>query len=143
MIKVLMVIFVAIVLFKSSWSSPNGAPVSQCQAMTPDHRVPPQQTKSPFVVETGARIVGQGQMLQLIIMSSTTVDNYFKGFMIQARTETSKIVGQFNVDGNELAILINCETNNSTATHSSRVEKNTMILDWKAPDDFVGKVNFQ
>ncbi|CAO1330498.1 unnamed protein product [Diamesa serratosioi] len=140
--KVLGIIIVIIVLFESSCCFPDGAPESQCQAMTPNHGYPPQQTKSPFVVEPDANIVGQGQILQIKIISSSLLHNDFKGFMIQARTVTNQIVGQFKVDENELVIARNCGTENSTATHSSFVLKSIMILEWKAPEDFVGKVNF-
>lgn len=141
--KFLGIILVFIVLFRSSWSSPNGAPESQCQTMTPGHGVAPQETPSPFVVLPEATIVGQGQMLQMMLLPSVSTHTDFKGFMIQARTDLDKIVGQFDVDKNVLAIALNCDSVNSTATHSSRVSKRTMVLEWKAPEDFVGKVHFQ
>lgn len=143
MIKVLGIIFVVIVSFKSSWSYPGGAPESQCQAMTPFHGgFLPQETMSTFQLVPQATIVGQGQVLRIKIMP-TSISNNFKGFMIQARTQSDKIVGQFNVDKNDLAVPRNCDSENSTATHSSRELKKLMVLEWKAPEDFVGKVHFQ
>ena len=143
MIKVLGIIFVVIVLFNSSWSYPSGAPESQCQAMTPVHGgFLPQQTKSSFELVPEAVVVFQGQLLKITIMPTST-SNEFKGFMIQARTQLNKIVGQFNVDKNELAVLRNCDSENSTATHSSRESKRMMVLEWEAPVDFEGKIHFQ
>lgn len=132
-----------IVLFKSSWTYPKGAPELQCQAMTPNHAGNlPQKTVSPFVLVPEAIVVGQGQLLQIKIMP-TSISNDFKGFMIQARTDLDKIVGQFNVDKNELAVPRNCDSENSTATHSSPDLKSFIVFEWKAPEDFVGKVHFQ
>lgn len=142
-------LFVAIVLvnvFTPSTSLPNGAPATVCETLLPFHGggIAPTETASPFQIHTPAPSVGQGQILNIEIVS-TPPELTFGGFMIHARSTSPpyRVVGRFAPSSDGLIKLINCEGDDNTATHVSPSPKSGLGLTWQAPNDFLGEVVFK
>jgi len=125
----------------STCGSSNGvAEQSVCYNMTPIHGEwePQNASMAPFLVIPHLIKVNRGQKLK-VTLQSVTMDFNFKGFMIQARTEsTSMIVGNF-LGGKSMV----CAGSYSTATHSEASAKFSKLLTWKAPTDYQGNIRFQ
>ena len=123
----------------SAFSS--GAPLVVCETMIPRHfDNVPQTIPSPFEVTPLALVVGQGQKLFVEIKTINQAIP-FQGFMIQAINDVG-IFGQFVAQSN-LVNLRPCTTPDSTATHANSNSKNSIILEWSVPENFLGNFQFQ
>ena len=123
----------------SAFSS--GAPLSGCETMAPRHFDTVAQTlPSPFEVTPLALVVGQGQKL-FIEIKTTNPTIPFQGFMIQAINNVG-VFGQFIAQPN-LVNLRSCTTPDSTATHANQNPKNSLILEWSVPENFLGNFQFR
>ncbi|XP_032590447.1 putative ferric-chelate reductase 1 homolog isoform X3 [Drosophila grimshawi] len=126
---------------------PQGAPETVCDTMLPFHAggtVLPENSVSPFTVETSSSVVGQGQTLRVSV-SGVPAGLNFGGFMIQARNRNPpyQIVGQFSPSRDGTVKLMNCENSvNNSATHSNAGPKPQVSIDWQSPVDFLGQVVF-
>lgn len=147
--KVVLVALLALLIAVATVRSlPQGAPETVCDTMLPFHQggsILPENSVSPFGVETSTSIVGQGQTLRVDI---TGVPNglTFGGYMIQARNRNPpyQIVGQFSPSRDGTVKLMNCENSvNNSATHSNAGPKAQVSLDWQSPVDFLGQVVFK
>ncbi|XP_022223253.2 putative ferric-chelate reductase 1 homolog isoform X1 [Drosophila obscura] len=130
-----------------SQSLPQGAPETVCDTMLPFHSggsVLPQNSVSPFSVETSASTVGQGQTVRVDV-TGVPEGLTFGGFMVQARNRNPphQIVGQFSPARDGTVKLMNCENSvNNSATHSNAGAKPQVYLEWQSPVDFLGQVVF-
>ncbi|XP_017094126.2 putative ferric-chelate reductase 1 homolog [Drosophila bipectinata] len=128
-------------------SLPQGAPETVCDSRLPFHSggsVLPQNSVSPFRVETSASTVGQGQTLR-VHLNGVPVGLTFGGYKIQARNRNPpyQIVGQFGAASDGTIMLMNCENSvNNSATHSNAGPKSQVLLEWQSPVDFLGEVVF-
>ncbi|XP_017078932.1 putative ferric-chelate reductase 1 homolog isoform X2 [Drosophila eugracilis] len=128
-------------------SLPQGAPETVCDTMLPFHSggsVLPQNSVSPFSVETSSSTLGQGQTLR-VDLTGVPAGLSFGGYMIQARNRNPpyQIVGQFGPARDGTIKLMNCENSvNNSATHSNAGPKQQVLLEWQSPVDFLGQVVF-
>ncbi|EDW61852.1 putative ferric-chelate reductase 1 homolog isoform X2 [Drosophila virilis] len=128
-------------------SLPQGAPETVCDTMLPFHAggtVLPENSVSPFGIETSSSVIGQGQTLRVDV-TGAPAGLSFGGFMIQARNRNPpyQIVGQFSPSRDGTVKLMNCENSvNNSATHSNAGPKPQVSLDWQSPVDFLGQVVF-
>lgn len=129
-------------------SLPQGAPETVCDTMLPFHAggtVLPENSVSPFGIETSSSVIGQGQTLRVDV-TGAPAGLSFGGFMIQARNRNPpyQIVGQFSPSRDGTVKLMNCENSvNNSATHSNAGPKPQVSLDWQSPVDFLGQVVFK
>jgi hypothetical protein len=136
-------IFVVVLQIHYLSAFPGGASIASCISLAPSHgQNIPQATEAPFLITTSTNLINQAQRLTLKIEG---IGVTFRGFIIQARNnaDASQVVGRF-ISGLEIG-LINCANTpaQSTATHTSSDEKSTLLIEWEAPRDFTGVVNFQ
>ncbi|XP_016985376.1 putative ferric-chelate reductase 1 homolog isoform X2 [Drosophila rhopaloa] len=131
----------------SGQSLPQGAPETVCDTLLPYHSggsVLPQNSVSPFKVETSSSTLGQGQTLR-VDLTGVPAGLSFGGYMIQARNRNPphQIVGQFGPARDGTIKLMNCENSvNNSATHSNAGPKQQVLLEWQSPVDFLGQVVF-
>lgn len=133
---------------KLAMSSPSGAPATQavCDSLTPGHEVDSQQGPSPFSLVISPTTVKGGDIIKVEIQSSD--GRTFRGFYIQARTTEAEfqVLGEFLEDENETTPFNfrSCGGRaNNAVTHFSRDDKSSIRFSWKAPQNFVGTMNFQ
>ncbi|XP_068143494.1 putative ferric-chelate reductase 1 homolog isoform X3 [Drosophila tropicalis] len=140
-------IFFFITLFALGTGLPQGAPESVCDTMLPFHAgggILPEKSVSPFVVESAVSVISQGQTLK-VELSGVPAGLNLSGFMVQARNWNPPfaIVGQFSSIRDGLVKLLSCDDSiNNSATHSNAGAKPQVIIEWRAPLDFVGQVVF-
>lgn len=126
---------------RESCAFSSGGPLSACETLVPRHFDSVAQTlPSPFEVTPLALVVGQGQKL-FIEIKTTNPMIPFQGFMIQAINNVG-IFGQFVAQPN-LVNLRPCITTDSTATHANQNPKNSIILEWLVPENFLGEFQFR
>jgi hypothetical protein len=71
-------------------------------------------------------------VLSTVRISAKDGNEGFKGFMLQARDESSLSRGQFIVD--DTINTLECKSENDTITHSESSVKKTIEVTWRAPD---------
>ncbi|XP_037714123.1 putative ferric-chelate reductase 1 homolog isoform X2 [Drosophila subpulchrella] len=147
-LAVVMALLLAVVTWPNPGQSlPQGAPETVCDTMLPFHSggsILPQNSVSPFSVETSSTTLGQGQTLR-VDLSGVPAGLTFGGYMIQARNRNPphQIVGQFGPARDGTIKLMNCENSvNNSATHSNAGAKQQVLLEWQSPVDFLGQVVF-
>ncbi|XP_055385328.1 putative ferric-chelate reductase 1 homolog isoform X2 [Condylostylus longicornis] len=146
--KYITLIFTILLIF-NKWipinTYPSGAPESVCQTMLPFHGggIPPQNTASPFRIDTTSTVIGQGQTMRIEI-NANPPELIFEGFMIQARSRNPpyQVVGQFSEIPDGKIKLMNCNGVATSATHSDTSQKKGLSLEWNAPVDFLGQIMF-
>jgi len=148
-LAVVMVLLLAVVTWPNPGQSlPQGAPETVCDTMLPFHSggsILPQNSVSPFSVETSSTTLGQGQTLR-VDLTGVPAGLTFGGYMIQARNRNPphQIVGQFGPARDGTIKLMNCENSvNNSATHSNAGAKQQVLLEWQSPVDFLGQVVFK
>ncbi|KAJ3654239.1 hypothetical protein Zmor_013438 [Zophobas morio] len=134
MLKIALVVVSALVA--TSWGYSAGAPESVCDDMTPKHPVDPQKPPLPYTIAVSKKEAKAGEVVEITIGGKP-----FKGFLLQVRNG-DKAVGSFDIaDTDKYAKAINCHgTAGSAATHKNAVDKNNLVLKWKAPE---GSGNYQ
>ncbi|XP_046868903.1 putative ferric-chelate reductase 1 homolog isoform X2 [Drosophila willistoni] len=140
-------IFFFITLLALGTGLPQGAPESVCETMLPFHAggsILPEKNVSPFIVETADSVIAQGETLKVEI-SGVPAGLNLGGFMVQARNWNPPfgIVGQFSSIKDGPVKLLNCDDSvNNSATHNNAGAKPQVIIEWRAPLDFLGQVVF-
>ncbi|CAH1796555.1 unnamed protein product [Owenia fusiformis] len=118
---------------------PSGPPIEACEDLRPLHGGSESQPGSPFTINVNVPTYSPGQQVQVTISSSD--GQRFKGFMIQARDEASTVVGTWT-NLPTLTKHMACSYDNSTVSHSDRLNAAQVSLNWQAPDQSVGNVVF-
>lgn len=121
----------------------SGAPTSACDSLLPVHAsIPPLISNPLFQISLDNEVIGQSQIMQIEI-SGVINDLTMKGFIIQARDENGQKIGEFMVSPQENLIrAIDCGSPANTLTHSSTEPKRSVIVDWKAPSNYIGDIIF-
>ncbi|XP_065905952.1 putative ferric-chelate reductase 1 [Dysidea avara] len=123
-----------------------GAPPEACTSMMPNHGVNSQPENIGYYLISDAinsYNPGQQYLVQLRADSDT-----FRGFFIQARTEsnqesTAGIVGVWTPLNTTMTRTATCNGMDGDAvTHSSPVGKRSQFFMWRAPDNNVGRIHF-
>lgn len=169
--KYITLVLIASYAFTPSTTLPQGAPESVCDSMTPFHDggIEPQRTKAPFRIVPEQLHVNEGNMLRISI-DAIAPELKYGGFMIHARNlappyqvvsdstnasnsqnsralisilSISLQLGRFALSADGLVKLINCQGIETTATHSGTTPKGELSLEWQAPLDFNGDVQFR
>jgi hypothetical protein len=84
--------------------------------------------------------VNRGQLLKVTLRS--VVANYtFRGFLVEARSQSNAILGNFMPNQN--IKVFTCENSYSAACHADPSGKSEQLLTWKAPRDYRGSVYFR
>ncbi|XP_059358079.1 putative defense protein 3 [Carassius carassius] len=117
----------------------NGAVTLACTSMTPNHRNNTASIlKPPYRVTTDVSNYTAGQVIKVTLQANETG---FRGFLLQARDETGP-VGTFTVTGSD-AQLLSCGTAGSAVSHTSNVNKSTIVALWKAPNNNNTDIRFR
>ncbi|XP_067309207.1 putative defense protein 3 [Pseudorasbora parva] len=108
----------------------NGQVTEECDSMTPGH-VPNNAStlEPPYTVTSNASSYTDGQVITVTLQANATG---FKGFLLQARDENGP-VGTFTIMDIDNSQLLTCGTEGSAVSHTSDVEKSTIVAQWKAP----------
>lgn len=128
-----------------SQASPNGAPQRDdvCSDMLPLHGANSQPLPAPFELIASENDIKGGERLKITIKNSGSAT--FKGFLLQARTdERNEIVGEFyGIAQSEPFNFRDCALkSHNTVTHANNNPKQNLTFEWKAPNDFEGKIYF-
>lgn len=139
--KLVSVAFIFAVIHQS-YGYMDGAPVSACTTMLPDHGAPAQGSASPVNVVPSANSVSPGGQIQVRI-EGIAAAFIFRGFFIQARDLNGQtILGDF-VGATGVNLRTCGTTANSAATHTNFAERSYQLVTWRAPANFSGNVRFQ
>ncbi|XP_014249583.1 putative defense protein Hdd11-like [Cimex lectularius] len=132
---------IAFILFGFASSYKSGAPKETCEDMTPQHKVPPQKSRSPYVIRLSRTKIHAGESVDVTITGKTT--ETFKGFLLQARLGSTP-VGKFSTKGSSnLVKLTDCGSGSqNAATHASPDDKKEVVLRWTAPPNLKETVVF-
>ncbi|TRY76535.1 hypothetical protein TCAL_00097 [Tigriopus californicus] len=129
-----------------------GAPVSQCEYMTPKHGFQPQITKAfpTFEVGTTRNTPPKIRSDESILIKLKSSLGIFRGFMIKAEeAETSRIapgLGTWWVNSSFPGVsYLNCgQRLQNTLTHNQETFSHTeVVADWQPPLNFSGEVRFR
>ena len=140
----LLVIFLSI---RESQSYGTGAPGTPtlCSSMTPEHRVQPQTSQSPYVIEIDKTEVTGGQSVK-ITLTSRDKQTPFQGFLVMgqkykapglltAESPEGKLGVGTNTDS-KIVQSVQCGGKSEGAmTHTSIQDKNEVQLEWIAPNE--------
>ncbi|KAI9554205.1 hypothetical protein GHT06_019477 [Daphnia sinensis] len=131
-------------------ATPNGAPVSACSTMTPEHGVPAQTTPSPYVT---IPTLMEDESVRLTLMANSSGYSTFKGYLVMAFDKSlgdaAPPIGIFSetVEGTPVltpANYLNCLSGvKNAATHKDNSAKVIVNLLWIPPYGFVGDVVFK
>lgn len=140
--KIILFIFAVLIIFPSTLSSPNGAPLAACDSETPNHGSnEPQNSSPPIRIVLSQTKIQPGQTInvRLEVLNSSYL---FKGFMIQARNVVApnNLLGTMKTNGKKSQI-INC-SGPTTATHVNSSPKSSVSVNWIAPQ-FTGGVRMK
>lgn len=142
MLKKLVTVAFIFAVIHQSYGNSDGAPISACTSMVPDHGVPPQTSASPVTVVPSATSVSPGGQIQVRI-EGIAAAFIFRGYFIQARDLSGQtILGDF-VGGAGVTLRTCGATANNAATHSNAAERAYQLVTWRAPANFSGSVRFQ
>lgn len=141
--KLLMLTFFFI---KCSREFSQGGTISRCTNLLPNHgSFVPQESLSPFSILLSKTEIKDGERMQIAILSPTS-QRPFRGFFIQARalSDDANIVGEFvHIDISSDYNLLNCSGAGTTATNANNNLRNSLVLEWQAPEYFIGSIRFQ
>ncbi|XP_054279295.1 putative ferric-chelate reductase 1 homolog [Macrosteles quadrilineatus] len=118
-----------------------GAPPTTCNDMVPKHRdTAAQNGVAPYTVAPSHPHTQEGKVR---VMISSQGAPGFTGFLLQAREPGSPAaLGSFTEVPEEAKVL-NCgDGENNAVTHSSGLLKQAVELEWEAPAEWEGDVNF-
>ena len=138
-IAIVFVIFFSVTVFDECQGHSDGAPVEQCEQMTPNHGSSPQTGASPYEIKVTKTYYVPGENVGVSIESSS--DN-IKGYLIQARS-----VGENSAIGTFAVIpangeYVNCSNSKGAITHSDKLAVKTINFDWVPPSNLSGNVSF-
>uniref|UniRef100_A0A914X625 Reelin domain-containing protein n=1 Tax=Plectus sambesii TaxID=2011161 RepID=A0A914X625_9BILA len=137
-------------LFAVVSANPNGAPCSQLDTMTPQHRGGVFDRPSPFKIDLSAPCYRDGQIITVTLRAKAKDgEEKFKGFVVQPRATCEdnagepKRVGKFlsndNADANW---KFQCDDDATSVTHTWNDLKEKITFDWVPPQDFDGELRF-
>ncbi|KAF5282713.1 hypothetical protein FQR65_LT02710 [Abscondita terminalis] len=116
-----------------------GAPELACVDMVPQHGVDPKETSFPYSVSVNKDNIKQGDTVEITVSGDKEPD--FKGFLLQVRDSKNKPVGTFIItSSHKSAKVLQCDSKNVAATHKSKDDKQTVVVEWKAPSNLSGKL---
>ncbi|XP_065918054.1 uncharacterized protein [Dysidea avara] len=123
---------------------PEGAPTAACSNIVPRHPGSPSTDPLPYSVDLSDFPLDhyyRGETYTIRLLgSSSNMD--FKGFMIQGRARADDSpVGSFDATG-RTDYQPQCD-GDTAATHTSRAEKTSVDLTWKAPPAGTGELCFR
>lgn len=130
--------FIISALVAQSLAYPNGAPIEQCEQMTPDanlHGAEPSTDPTPYTIETSVSKYKPGDQV------TVTIKGTFKGFMLQARDNTETRVGEFS-DFPPETQKRNCDNGGHYITHKDNNDKTGLEFVWTAPNNGPEKITF-
>jgi hypothetical protein len=140
----ILVLFVTIsVMCQTSFQFSHGGPVSRCESLMPSHQgAASQSTPSPFKIIPEEESVGNGKRLSVEIRTNEA-GRTFRGYMLQARTISGVVLGQFQaVEGHE-SNFRDCTGFATTVTNANNNQDSRVVFVWAAPVDFTGTIRFQ
>lgn len=133
------------IITNKSVQFPQGAPVSRCDSLEPSHGGAVSQLfPSSYEIILLTNKIGNGQTMKVLIHTSL-LHNSFRGFILQARTvsEPPLIVGQFQQVEGYVMTFRDCSGFRSTVTNANNILNTTLLYEWTAPSNYIGKAKFQ
>lgn len=123
---------------------PQGSPPSRCTSLEPSHQgAVSQPFPSPYEITTSKSVIGNGGNLRVEIRSLDPART-FSGFILQARTVTDPFVLDGSFIRNESPFnFVSCEGFQSTVTNSNNTRHESLVFEWTAPSEYIGKIRFQ
>ncbi|CAH1789511.1 unnamed protein product [Owenia fusiformis] len=125
------------------YASPNGAPITACVNMHPNHGIGPQNSTSPFQVHSTLTKYKPNQRITVQLRGP----RQFRGVLLQARVQSGNPttpVGTFHMDGQPARDLktLTCTARDDAVTHSNRNLKGNIEVVWTAPNRNFGNIQF-
>lgn len=126
------VVFIIVTCVQVVFPTSRGAAPLACENMTPSHGGNQAQTSpSPIEIIVQESITA-GQKLNLTIRSPS-IDFTFRGYLVQAQTLSTNLIGSFTQILDEINVLDCLDLPNSAATHNNSLPKTEIVLEWEAP----------
>lgn len=130
---------------KISLEHSHGGTLANCNNLNPSHQgAAAQTTPFPYAVIPGKNVIGNGKKMTVEIRGIESGVT-FNGFMLQARTisETPTIFGQFQPSEKVVFNFRDCLGLHTTVTNANNDRHESLIFEWAAPLQYVGKIRFQ
>lgn len=139
--KIFTIFAIFLIFFHSIEGFSMGAPTTACNDLRPIHQLnAPQPTPPPFTIDLSTRNIQPGGFVSIIISS----DLIFRGFMVQPRIVGGPIIAPGTFTNTETVQTLGCHGGTSnTATQVSNEPRTVQTLNWNAPVDFTGRIQFQ
>jgi len=131
-----------------AFAHPNGAPCSQLENMTPQHKGGVFDRPSPYKIDLSAPCYKSGQIITVTLRpKSKDAGERFKGFIVQPRATCEDNVGQPKrvgeiLKGNSENWKFQCEGDTTSITHSWNDLKDEIVFDWVPTEGFEGELKF-
>ncbi|CAH1789761.1 unnamed protein product, partial [Owenia fusiformis] len=133
-------------LFSVVFGFHNGAPTisTVCTKLLPYHGYPTQSTAAPYTISYDPTSYSPGSFVTVSITANSgrRQRHNFKGFLLQARDSSDRLVGEFlGPPGNTKTVK--CSNPKDSFTHASNHARRSVTITWKAPAEDVGPVTFR
>ncbi|KAJ8960121.1 hypothetical protein NQ318_003840, partial [Aromia moschata] len=130
-------VILLVVLAPRARALPDGAPLSVCRSLMPNHGGQGPQTGIP-AYSVIARRQGGG----VVVWIGSTVGVRFQGVLLQGRTTAGDVLGSFELPVGSEAHTIDCEGPGDSVTHNKAKDKEFLSVIWKPPQGYEGDIVF-
>ena len=115
---------------------PEGAPITICETLMPNHEgIPAQLSDPPY------QITAIPQPDHVLVTIKSSLDFPVEGLMLHARLPNGRIGGVFQPIRDDVH-TISCDNPDDTITHNQPVPKSSVSVKWKPPAGYEGPVVF-
>nr|CAH0100348.1 unnamed protein product [Daphnia galeata] len=142
-----LLLFAALMLRQNEVAaSPNGAPTSSCNSMTPGHGQT-SSTACPFQTILDKTEMFSNDTLKVTLQRPGGTTAVFKGFLIMGfdKAKNNTVIGTFNISSTDQdSRTLDCGQYDNAATHKNDNQKSNITIDyWFPPEGFNGDVEFK
>ncbi|XP_054284448.1 defense protein l(2)34Fc-like [Macrosteles quadrilineatus] len=116
-------------------------PPDACETMDPSHGGTPQKSPPPYQFYLHSDVIPNRLSAHFAIKSANP-DVQFSGFMVQARDDTGKPIGEFDTGCVDIRVMTCFGVFANTAIHLDSEPKTEAHMRWLPDTDFVGNVTF-
>lgn len=119
---------------------PEGVPADACETMNPGHAAAPQTTPCPYKLYLNKYDISKNEKVMFTIEAPQ--GRKIGGFMVQARNNDGKPIGEFVVTANDIKTIDCSGGKRNTASHTSSEPKDKVQMSWKPPESYAGTCTF-
>lgn len=130
-----------LVCLAAVFANPDGAPVSACFTMLPDHGTVPRPLPNPVRIVLSTTTVQAGGTVTITIESINPAFQ-FRGFQVQPRNVVAPNAPLGTIVASPTVQTVLCSGGLNTGTHITNALRNTQTVQWVAPS-FTGGVRVQ